>query len=118
MTDKRTLFIGEQAVPSRGLLAVTDSYTLAAEDVNKIITATKGTAMSITLPPQADVEIPVGSFVKVVQLGAGAVTIAPGSGVTLRNGLATAKPLAQYASLTATKIATDTWFLEGNPALS
>jgi hypothetical protein len=51
-----------------------------------------------------------------MQLGAGQVTVAAGSGVTLRSAGSLVKTSAQYAVATLVKIASDEWVLLGNLA--
>ena len=72
-----------------------------------------GSAQTVTVPPNSSVAIAVGSQVQVAGLGAGEITMAAGSGVTLRYtpGL---KLRAQYSSVTCIKIATDEWILVGD----
>ena len=72
-----------------------------------------GSAQTVTVPPNSSVSIAVGSQVQVAGLGAGEITMAAGSGVTLRStpGL---KLRAQYSSVTCIKIATDEWILVGD----
>jgi hypothetical protein len=46
--------------------------------------------------------------------GAGTCTITPLAGVTLRNGLAAAKPIALYAVVRVLKVGANEWVLSGN----
>lgn len=93
----------------------TDSYTLDLADNGKIVEGNKATALSITVPPNADEAFPVGARVDVVQLGAGALTIVAGSGVTIRKPATLTLVLAeQYAAVTLYKRATNEWLIAGN----
>lgn len=89
------------------------SYTPVIGDRGYIITMNNGSASTLTVPPNSSVAFAVGNSMRVVQLGAGQVTIVAGSGVTLRYtpGL---KLRAQYSSVTLTKIATDEWIVIGD----
>jgi len=89
------------------------SYTPVIGDRGYIITMNNGSASTLTVPPNSSVAFAVGNSMRVVQLGAGQVTIVAGSGVTLRYtpGL---KLRAQYSSITLTKIATDEWIVIGD----
>jgi hypothetical protein len=90
-----------------------DNYTLALDDAGQAIDVTKGSAVSVTVPPNASVPFPVGTVIEVSQLGAGTVSIAPGDGVTI-NSLGDSLDLAgQYAVATLRKLAADTWLLAG-----
>ena len=89
------------------------TYTFVAGDRGKYVTMNNGSAQTVTVPPNSGVALAVGTQIQVIGLGAGEITMAPGSGVTLRYtpGL---KLRAQYSSCTCIKIATDEWVLVGD----
>ena len=89
------------------------TYTFVLADRGKLVTTSNGSAQTITIPPNSSVAFAVGTQVQVAGLGAGEVTMAAGSGVTVRStpGL---KLRAQYSSVTCIKIATDEWILVGD----
>lgn len=90
------------------------TYTFALTDAGKICEFSNSSAVTVTVPPNSTVALPVGSQIEVTQTGAGKVTLAQGSGVTITS-LAGYKSIAgQYASATLYKRATDTWQLSGN----
>ena len=92
------------------------TYTLVLDDRGKIITLSNASAITLTVPPAASVAFPVGAEIAIMQTGAGAVTVAPGSGVTI-NSLGSAVDLAgQYAVATLVQTATNTWTLFGGLA--
>lgn len=73
------------------------TYTLAATDADGAVTSTGGSAVTITLPSSVFV---AGDIITILQLGAGQVTFAQGSGVTIQSTGATAtapKIRVQYA---------------------
>ena len=84
-------------------------------DAGKWVTMTNAAASTLTIPPNCSVAFPVGTLIEGAQLGAGQVTITPGSGVTLRAtpGL---KIAAQYGVWGMVKIATDEWSVFGRLA--
>lgn len=84
------------------------SYTLVLADSGKQVTMTNASASTLTIPPNASVAFAVGVRIQVIQLGAGAVTLTAGGGVTV-NSLATSLIMAQYQVATLIKIATNTW---------
>lgn len=94
------------------------NYTLVLTDAGKIILITDASAEGLTVPPNSSVAFPVGTRVKVVQDGAGLVTITAGGGVTLHQVEATLKSLGEYAVIELLKIATDTWVVYGDLAAS
>jgi len=94
--------------------AQTDDYILALTDNLKLVTVTKGTACTLTVPPNSSVAFGVGSVITVCQGGAGQVTITAGDGVTINSYDSALKLVGQYAVATLIKTATNTWLLAGN----
>lgn len=94
------------------------TYTLAAGDCGKLVTLSNGSAITLTVPQDSDATIPVGTYIDVMQLGAGQVTVAAGTGATLRISGATAKARAQFSRLAVQKISANTWSLMGDLAAS
>lgn len=90
------------------------SYTLAVSDNQAFVTLTNGSAIALNIPDNATVAIPVGSTIPFKQGGAGQVTVTPAGGVTVQSFGNAYKLAGQYAEAVLTKIATDTWALEGN----
>lgn len=92
------------------------TYTLALSDRGKIITLSNASAITLTVPPAASVAFPAGTEIALMQVGAGTVTVAPGSGVAI-NSLGSVVDLAgQYAVATLVQTATNTWTLFGGIA--
>jgi hypothetical protein len=88
------------------------SYTLVLGDAPKFVTMTNASASTLTVPPNSSVAFPVGTIIEGAQLGAGQVTLTPGSGVTI-NGTPGLKVAAQYGTFGLLKTATDTWLAYG-----
>lgn len=59
-------------------------FTLALGDAGTIIEAEASTAITATVPPASSVAFIDNTLIEICQTGAGQVTVAPGSGVTLR----------------------------------
>lgn len=91
----------------------TASYTLVLGDAGKAVEFNSANAVTLTIPPNSSVAFPIGSVMELFALGTGQVTIAPGSGVTLRssNGL---KLRAQYSVAAIRKRSTDEWVCAGD----
>lgn len=89
------------------------TYTLVLGDASKAVECSNSGAITLTVPPNSSVAFATGTVIEVVQTGAGQVTIAPGSGVTLSNanGLKTAK---QWSIVTLRKRAADSWIVAGD----
>lgn len=94
------------------------TYTLVAGDAGKLVTLSNGSAITLTVPQDSDATIAVGTYVDLYQLGAGQVTVAAGSGATLRTSGLTAKARAQYSRLAVQKVSANTWSLMGDLAAS
>lgn len=106
-------------VDNLGIIAATPQagdYTLALSDVGRVVESTDAAAATFTIPPHADVAMPVGAVIEVFQYGAGAVTIAGGVGVTLRSDGARVRTAAQYATIGLRQRAVDEWVLTGDLA--
>jgi len=91
------------------------TYTLVLTDSNKLVTFSSGSATTVTIPPNSSVAYSIGTVIAMTQLGSGLVTLAAGSGVTIRqrNGLNAG---GQYAMWSVIKIDSDTWSLAGDNA--
>ena len=92
--------------------AQTDDYTLALSDAGKVIVVDSASAKVVTIPANGSLALAVGTVVSVMRYGAGEVSIAPGSGVTIRDpdgaGLAIEN---QYGTITLRKHATNEWVI-------
>lgn len=89
---------------------VTDNYTLVLADAGKVVEMNAATAKQITVPTNASVAYDVGTVIELYQMGAGTVTIAGDTGVTVRNAGTLS---AQYATASLRKRATNEWVLSG-----
>ena len=92
------------------------STTLASSDAGYLIRCTSASAMQLTIPTDAADEFAIGQRIDIVQYGAGQVTIAGDTGVTL-NSTPTNKLRAQYSTASVIKIAENEWLLVGDLAL-
>ena len=77
--------------------------------------AADGSVNQMTVPPNSSVAFPVGALVEVCQVGAGATTIAEGSGVTVQtpDGL-TLTLRGQWSTVSLRQRATDEWVASGD----
>jgi len=90
------------------------SYTAVLADAGRaaFLTMTNASASTFTIPANSSVAFPVGSVIEGAQLGAGQLTLTPGSGVTI-NGTPGLKIAAQFGTFGLLKTATDTWLAYG-----
>jgi hypothetical protein len=84
------------------------TYTFVLGDARNITTATNASAKTFTIPPQASVTWLTGTMIRVVNYGAGALTVNGGVGVTVTN---TASTIAQYGAATAIRTGSNAWTL-------
>jgi fibronectin-binding autotransporter adhesin len=82
------------------------TYTFVAADFTKLVTLSNASPVAVTLPLESSVPWPAGTQLRLLNQGAGLVTVAGDVGVTI-NG--TPLTLAQYKAAVITKTGTDTW---------
>ena len=89
------------------------TYTTVLLDNNKVVTLDNASAIALTVPLNASVAYPTGAQIHLYNKGAGQVTVAGDTGVTVNssNGL---KLRAQYSVATLIKLDTNTWVLIGD----
>jgi hypothetical protein len=92
----------------------TGSFSLSLGMKGKVVPVSSGSAIVVTVPPNSSVAFPTGSWVEVDRMGTGTVTVAPGSGVTIRNAAAVLTLRAQYSTAMLRKIGTDEWLIVGD----
>ena len=89
------------------------TYTFVLTDGGKLVTASNGSAQTYTVPPNSSVAFPTGTTITIIGIGAGKVTLAQGSGVTINSKDSEKAIDGVHASVTIIKTATDTWQLIG-----
>jgi hypothetical protein len=111
-----SLLTNASAYPTVSFNAQTGTtYTFALTDANNVVVSlTNASAITLTVPPNSSVAFPTGAILQFYQGGAGQVTVAAGSGVTIiyTPGL---KLRAQNSFATLIQTATaNTWLLSGD----
>lgn len=96
----------------------TGSYQFVLTDANTWVRANKASPLTFTIPANATVAFVIGTTIIMDQMGAGALTVAAGAGVTLENAAASATTTTQYSMVSITKVDTDTWVLGGTEGLA
>jgi hypothetical protein len=89
------------------------TYTLVAGDATKLVSASNGSPITVTVPPSV---FSAGQYVDLYQLGLGQVTFAQGSGVTIRSAGAapTAPKIAkQYGAVSIICTASNEFLIVG-----
>jgi hypothetical protein len=95
------------------------TYTPVLADAKQMVTLSNASAITLTIPPASSVAYTAGSKIDFIQKGAGQVTFAQGSGVTIRSTGATStapKLRAQYSAATAWYEGSDVWYVVGDLA--
>lgn len=90
------------------------SITIDSAFAWKRIRTTSGTAVTITLPDDSD--IPTDSYIEIFQAGAGQVTFAAGSGVTINSKDSNLKLAGQYSEAVVYKVSDTEYDLVGDLA--
>lgn len=107
---------GTLALKDLILNSKTTSYTPTVGDVSdsgKLITFTSTSAVTFTIPTNSNNAYSIGTQINLAQLGAGQLTVAGTSGVTV-NGTPGLNLRSQYSMATAIKIDTNTWIITGD----
>lgn len=92
------------------------SYTLVLSDAGKEIRMANASAITLTVPPNSSVSFDTGTVIFLIQTGAGQVTVAEGSGVTINSADSNLSLRGQWSAAYLKKTATDTWELVGDLA--
>jgi hypothetical protein len=90
---------------------VTGNITIAAGDLSAVIVVNNSsvtTQITVTIPTNASVSIPIGTWVEIVASNSGGAKILAAGGVTLVGPIYV---MPNYATVRALKTATDTWML-------
>ena len=90
------------------------TYTFVSGDVNRLVTASNASAITVTVPPSI---FAANDVINIQQIGAGQVTFAAGAGVTITSTGATAaapKLRAQYSSASVICSASNTFTIVGD----
>ena len=115
LEDKADLTDGKvnAAQTSSKIVTITASTTLSADHAGKCFVCSNSSAITITVPAgilEAETEI------EFIQYGAGSITFAAASGVTInaKDGFKTSN--GQYSVVVCKQIASNTWILSGSLA--
>lgn len=84
------------------------TYTFTLANATQLVASTNASTKTFTVPPQSSVTWTADTILRVVNYGAGAMTIAGGAGVTVTNAATT---IAQYQSASIIRTGSDAWTL-------
>jgi hypothetical protein len=89
------------------------TYTFVLTDITALVRAGNAGAQTYTIPPVSSVQFLVGCSLTVIRYGTGTLTMAEGTGVTIRTP-ASLTARAQYSPIVAFHIASNEWILGGD----
>lgn len=94
------------------------SFTLALTDEAKWLSCQGASSMTVTIPPNSSVALPIGSQILIGRNMASSLTIARGSGVTLYGilGQQNYTVANQDGFVTLLKYSADQWYIMGDVA--
>jgi len=104
---------GTTVVTTTGSKEKTDNHTLDLTDIEQTLYVNSGTDKTITIPLNADVEIPINSRVEFGMAGLGSVIFVGDVGVTVRSVESADRITSQYGMAVLTKVAENEWWLSG-----
>jgi len=93
------------------------TYTLALSDNGKLVTLANASPVSVTIPTNGSVALPVGAVIMLSAYGSGAVTVSGAGGVTVvSNGATAASPVirTQYSSVGCIQTSANNWLVVGD----
>jgi hypothetical protein len=94
----------------------TSTYTIQASDLYKRLEFTSGSAVTVTIPKDANLNLPIGSSVEILQVGAGKITVAVEDAVAqvIYGPDNQFKTRVQWSSIFIEKRAADSWLITGD----
>ena len=109
-SDIATYMINQVNIQNN-VLNKTASYTLTAADSGKFIVVNSSSDLTITIPTNASSSIPIGAEYTIMRQGSGKVTINSSSITAVCS--TTSRNLGTKRTTLLKKIATDTWYIDG-----
>ena len=109
--------VGGFAIGYRDMPQITAAnLTLIAGDAGKHYYATNTSPTTLTIPLNSSVAFALGTVITVVNQGTGNITISRGTATLYFSGNSTnaSRTITSYGVGTLLKVATDTWFINGN----
>lgn len=100
-------------VTSNNQTGTTYTFVLGDRGVISDVTSNNASSVTFTVPPHSSVAYVTNDIINIINYGAGKLTIAPSSGVTI-NSIGGVFSITQYGFATLKNIGTDSWILGGN----
>lgn len=112
-----TLDTNSKVTPSQAssrFVAITANKTLALSDAGSCQLFNSASALTVTVPPNADVAFPVQTEIEFVRWNSGTATFAAGTGVTIVSVNSKKSISHRYGCACLKKVDIDTWLLAGD----
>ena len=103
-----------QLLNNNTVITKTSGFTLDPVDVNKTILLSASSPMTLTIPSNSSVEIPIGYKYNLVEIGLGKTTFSASSGVIINSKNSQLFIDSRYGNATLLKIGTDSWVAYGD----
>jgi len=95
-------------------IEISTSTALALTYAQRSLKCTNATAITLTIPLNTSANFPIGTDISISQYGAGSVTFAAASGVTLNSSGGKKCINGQFKMVALQKVDTDEWLLVGD----
>jgi hypothetical protein len=101
------------------VVPISSGRAVSADDIFQYLRTNGTSAFSVSVPSCSEVALPIGSTFTLRQAGTGQVTFVAGSGVSIAvRTSGTLMTARQHAVVTLTKVAADTWDLNGEVSIT
>lgn len=103
--------VGYMGIPQK---IITDNYTIQFSDMGKQIYINTGITISVTIPDQSSVNLPIGFTCTIAtSLQQASIVTVTDSLIWIASGTTGNRILSQYGMATITKVANNTWYIGG-----
>lgn len=113
-TATQTALDGKQNKTLTVTTQTVTTYNLVLSDAGGFIQLDDATGVGLVIPTEAAVAFPIGTIIRISQIGAGAVTITGDTGVVVNSRGSNTNTAGQWSVATLVKTAADTWNLSGD----
>ena len=106
--------LDQSIVNTTTVITKTSNFSLNLEDVSKTILLSTPTSMTLTVPSNNNLAIPVGYKYHVIEIGDGVTTFSPEPGVTINSKNSQLFIDTQYGQVNLIKVAENSWIAYGD----
>jgi hypothetical protein len=113
-TDTVNASLSNKVDKTKTIDEITANYTVVLDDAATILNCNNTSGITITIPLNATVALPVGTEIAFIRKNTGEVTIAGAVGVTISSADSKFKIKGQYGTAAVLKVAENEWILAGS----